>query len=57
MGIIDTWLNQSDIERIYKVVQGELSEEFVTFDEIKEFKNVLTQVYANKWGITGNSIQ
>ena len=38
---VESWLTNKDKERIWKVVHGELSESFVTDNELKEFNRVL----------------
>lgn len=52
MAKFDTWLNDSDIERIWKVVHGELPEFFVSKEEMEEFASVVDQAGKKKWKIT-----
>jgi hypothetical protein len=46
----DTWLSQTDMVRIWKVVNGELPESFCSEDEAQEFLRVSYIVGAQKLG-------
>ena len=39
-------LSENDIKRIWAVVQGELSEEFVTLEELEMFRELMDDVVA-----------
>jgi len=42
MKTFDTWLDENDIERLWKVTQGELPEVAASTDEMEEFLKVVT---------------
>jgi hypothetical protein len=45
---MDTWLEEEDIARLFKIVNEELTEDFTTHDEVMEFKRLIDQVVATK---------
>lgn len=45
---MDTWLEEEDVARLFKIVNGELSEDFTTYDEVVEFKRLVDQAIVNK---------
>jgi hypothetical protein len=45
---MDTWLEQKDIERLFKITSGELSESFTTQEELLEFERLINVAVANK---------
>lgn len=47
--VFDTWLEDRDIERIWKVIHGELPLEFCSKEEMDEFSNIIEQAGKNKW--------
>lgn len=55
--MFDTWLSEEDIERVWRVTQGELSEDFTTLEELIEFQNVLLLAYQHKHGMVGQTLQ
>ena len=46
----DTWLNENDIERLWKVIQGELPHAAASSDEMDEFLKIVTRVAMIKMG-------
>lgn len=44
----DTWLSDSDLERLWKVTHGELPLSFASSDEMNEFFNVVNQAGMQK---------
>jgi hypothetical protein len=46
----ETWLLESDMERIWRVVHGELPESFCSEDEVQEFLRVTYIIGAQKLG-------
>lgn len=40
----DTWLTDSDINRLWKVINGELSEDYCTVGEIEELQGLIAQI-------------
>lgn len=47
---VDTWLNENDIERLWKVIQGELPHAAASSDEMDEFLKLVTHVAMVKMG-------
>jgi hypothetical protein len=47
---VDTWLNGNDIERLWKVIQGELPHAAASSDEMDEFLKLVTHVAMVKMG-------
>lgn len=50
MKTFDTWLNENDIERLWKVTQGELPQVAATANEMEEFLKVVTHAAMIKIG-------
>ena len=50
---IDSWLSPEDIERIWRVGQGELPDTAATAEEIEEFDRVVKHVLMLKAGGSG----
>lgn len=46
----DTWLNENDIERLWKVTQGELPHAAATANEMDEFLKLVTHAAMIKMG-------
>jgi hypothetical protein len=46
----DTWLNENDIERLWKVTQGELPHVAASSEEMDEFLKLVTHVAMIKMG-------
>ena len=46
----DTWLNEDDIERLWKVTQGELPDQAATANEMDEFLKLVTHAAMIKVG-------
>lgn len=46
----DTWLNENDIERLWKVTQGELPDVAASADEMAEFLKLVTHAAMLKTG-------
>jgi hypothetical protein len=42
MDTFDSWLSDKDVDRLWRVVHGELPELAATADEIDEFQRVVT---------------
>lgn len=52
---LETWLSQRDIERIYRVVQGELPESHAGLEELQEFARLVEAAAVVKGALSGNS--
>jgi hypothetical protein len=50
MKTFDTWLNENDIERLWKVTQGELPLVAATANEMEEFLKLVTHAAMIKVG-------
>lgn len=51
--IVDTWLDEDDVQRLWAVAHGELPEEFASGDELDEFLRVVEAVAMAKHGYQG----
>lgn len=51
----DSWLNADDVDRLWKVVHGELPETAATADELDEFHRVV--VHAAMLKVAGKDYQ
>lgn len=54
--IVDTWLSEDDVQRLWDVAHGELPQEFASEDELIEFARVVEAVGLAKQGYTGQAI-
>lgn len=45
---MDTWLQQEDIVRLFKIINNELPEHFTTYGEVKEFQRLINQAVDKK---------
>jgi hypothetical protein len=46
----ESWLSESDVERLYKVCHGELPQELASEKEIDEFTRVVMHAVMLKYG-------
>lgn len=44
----DTWLEPTDLQRIWDIVMNDGNEDNLTKDELEEFKQVLSQVVSKR---------
>jgi hypothetical protein len=49
----DTWLSDTDVERLWKVMQGELPQAAASSEEMDEFLKLVTHVAMIKTGGSG----
>jgi len=49
----DTWLSDTDVERLWKVMQGELPHAAASSEEMDEFLKLVTHVAMIKTGGSG----
>lgn len=52
---LETWLSQRDIERIYRVIQGELPESHAGLEELREFERLVVAAAVAKRTLPGNA--
>ena len=49
----DTWLSETDVDRLWKVTHGELPDAAASADELDEFLKLVTHVAMIKTGGSG----
>jgi hypothetical protein len=54
--IVNSWLTEDDVQRLWDVAHGELPAEFASEDELIEFARIVEIVGRAKWGLTDQPI-